>query len=528
MLLGLDKLIPRLLGIKARQAPAVSRAEPVLEKSAAAALPPIIEPKVPNKPQAQPSFAKRAKTASSDQRLTATDRRTANIDLLTLRNGTDTKATIHDLAAVSPDLSASVWAYQRMVVTRDFTAVARNQDGTANPEGTAALQQVLARLNYLTDYTDGFSAVSSIHAVAESLCKELRLYGSCALELVLDKARLPNRLVPISTTQISFYEDNTGYTYPVQQGNDGEIPLDIPTFLYEAIDQDLLQAYSDSPMEAALQAVLADTEFQNDVRRVIKRALHPRLDASIDFEKFRDSMPVEVAGDPNEAARYQQEFIGGVQETVNGLEPDDALVHFDSVKFDYLNNGNVTLNKEYEVIQGINNAKMATGAKAPPAVLGHGAGSQNVASTESALFARYCEGVQNKINSIISRALTLAVRLLGFDVYVVFEFDRVDLRPDSELEAFRAMKQSRVLELLSIGLLSDEEAAIRLTGELPPAGAPKLSGTFFKVGVAAANSAPLSNTGALQQDLTPDTPQKPKGKEPDNATTNKPAVTRVK
>lgn len=525
MLFGLNKIVSGMFGREPRTAP---RAEPTLEQLGAGQLPPIVEPKVPTKPQAQQSFSKRSRTSNGDQRLTATDRRTANLDLLTLRNGTSTKSTIHDLAQVSPDLSASVWAYQRMVVTRDFSAVARNQDGTPNPEATSAVQQLLARFNFLTDYVDGFSGVSSIHSIAESLTKELRLYGSCSLELVLDKARLPNRLVPVSTTQIEFMEDATGYTYPVQKATVGDIPLDIATFFYEALDQDLLQAYSDSPMEAALQAVLADTEFQNDVRRVIKRSLHPRLDAKIDFEKFRDSMPPEITGDADKMQEWTEAFIRTVSETVNGLEPDDALVHFDSVVFDYLNNGNVTLNKEYEVIQAINNAKMATGAKAPPAVLGHGSGSQNVASTESALFARYCEGVQNKVNSIISRALTLGVRLLGHDVYVVFGFDRVDLRPDSELEAFRAMKQSRVLEQLSIGLISDEEASIRLTGQLPPAGAPKLSGTFFKAGATDPNAAPESTTGALNQSLTSDAPKNNKGKEPDNSNNKAPAVKRVK
>lgn len=489
----------------------------LVEKSAASALPPIVEPKVPKGPQSQPSASKRTATTKGDQRLSETDRRTANLDLLSLRAGITTKSTIRDLAKVSPDLSASNWAYQRLVVTRGFRAIAYNQDGTINPEATNLVQQLLARFNYLTDYAAGFSGTSSIHSVAESMTLELRLYGACSLELVLDKTRLPSRLVPISTTQLTFLEDNSGSVYPVQKSAAGEIPLDIPTFFYESMDQDLLTAYSDSPMEAALQAVLADTEFTNDVRRVIKRALHPRLDVSIDYDKFRKSIPSALLGDDTGLKTYQDNYIGQVEATVNGLEPDDALVHFDAVTFNLLNSGNVTLNKEYETIQAMTDAKMATGTKAPPSVLGHGSGSQNVASTESLLFMRYCEGIQNKVNSIISRALTLGVRLFGKDVYVQFEFDRVDLRPESELEAFRAMRQSRVLEQLSIGLISDEQASLELVGRLPPPGAPKLSGTFFKAGATDPNAAqanPYTNTGATNggpQDQRPQTPTQPKG-----------------
>lgn len=474
----------------------------VVEKAAAAALPPIVEPKVTNKQNTQASVSKRTKTSTGDSKLVAADRRTANLDLLTLRNGVTTKATIRALSKVSPDLSASVWAYQRMVVTRNFSAVARNLDGTLNPEATGLVQQLLSRFNYLTDYTDGFNGMSSVHALGEALTLELRLTGSCAMELVLDKARVPNRLVAISTTQLSFWEDKTGYVYPVQTINGTEIPLDTPAFFYEALDQDLLTAYSDAPMEAALQAVLADTEFSNDVRRVIKRALHPRLNVVIQSEQFRKSIPLDVVGDPNKLREYTTNYINQIEQSVNGLEPDDALVHFDAVEFDYLNNGNVTLNKEYETLQNMVNAKTATGTKAPPAVLGHGAGSQNIASTETLLFLRYCEGVQNKINSIFSRALTLGVRLLGQDCYVQFSFERIDLRPDSELEAFKAMKQSRVLEQLSIGYLTDAEACIELTGGLPPAGAQKLSGTFFRAGStdpsapAPVAGNPASNTAA--------------------------------
>jgi len=485
---------------------------------AAASLPPVVDPKVPNKPQAQQSFSKRTSTSKGEQRLMSTDRRTANLDILTLRNGTSTKSTIHDLAQVSPDLSASVYAYQRLVVTRNYSVVARNLDGTVNVDATNLAQQVLARISYLSDYSQGFNAVSGVHALAEQLCMELRLYGSCAMELVLDKARTPSRLQPVSTTQIEFYEDDSGFVSPHQRVNGQDIPLDVPTFFYESQDQDQLTAYSSSPMEAALQAVLADTEFSNDVRRSIKRALHPRMNVSIDSEKFRRSIPIDVAGDADKTATFQDNFISGISSTVNGLEADDALVAFDSVAFSYLTNGNSSISSEWDTLQKMTNAKMATGSKVPPSVLGHGSGSANIASTETQLFLKHAEGVQNKINSILSRAMTLAVRLLGQDCYCEFLFDRVNLRADEELEAFKAMKQSRVLMQLSLGIISDEEAAIALTGRLPAAGAPKLSGTFFMAGAsdpaAPEETSPLSNTGATNggpQDQRPQTPTQPKG-----------------
>ena len=124
---------------------------------------------------------------------------------------------------------------------------------------------------------------------------------------------------------------------------------------------------------------------------------------------------------------------------------------------------------------------LSTGTKTPPTVLGHHKSSSNVSSTEALLFLKQVEGsLQFKLNEMYSRILTLAVRLVGFDCYVEFKYEPINLRPDMELEAFRAQKQSRVLELLSLGLMTDEQASLDLTGDLPPEDYTPLSGTFFK------------------------------------------------
>lgn len=506
----------RFFGFGGKEAKAPARV-PVTAAPGGPGMPaPLVEPRIKKAPGglAWPSFLKRAQQGR-EQKLTKQDRRLATTDLLSMRSARSTKELVRQLAASTPDMGASVNAYIRLTVTKGYRAIARNQDGTPNAHATQALQVLLTRMDYMAGYADGFSGVGSIHSVAESLVKELRIEGACSLELVLDKARLPERLQPISVSQISFVDDGTTkYPRPVQEIAGSEIDLDYPTFFYESLDQDLLQAYSDSPMEAAVQATLQDAEFTNDVRRVIKRALHPRLTATIDGAAYVKSLPPEVLSDPKAMQEHRDALITQIQNEINGLDPDDALVAFDTIKFDLMSRGNESLGGEYATMQGITNSKVSSGTKAPGSVLGHASGSQNIASTESMLFVKYCQGVQIKVNSILSRALTLGVRLLGHDCYVEFEFDRIDLRPESELEAFDSMRQSRVLDLLSIGMISDEEAAITLTGRLPPEGAPKLSGTFFRQGAGTADSLianPYSNTSALNQTLTPSTPQQPKG-----------------
>ena len=163
-------------------------------------------------------------------------------------------------------------------------------------------------------------------------------------------------------------------------------------------------------------------------------------------------------------------------------------------------------------LQEVLNSKLQAGVKTLPIVLGHGQGA-NSSSAESLLFVKSANMLRLKLNEFYSRALTVAVRLMGQDCYVEFSYANIDLRPESELEAYRAMEQSRVLELLSLGFITDEEAALRLTGNLPPKGMKPLSGTMFRTRSSQQSAQPgtaASQTSAMGKELSAPTPKEPK------------------
>jgi hypothetical protein len=145
--------------------------------------------------------------------------------------------------------------------------------------------------------------------------------------------------------------------------------------------------------------------------------------------------------------------------------------------------------------------------------MGHSASSTS-ASAETMLYLKHADIIRRKLNEIYSRALTLAVRLFGQDVYVDFRYAAIDLRPTGELEAYRAMEQARILELLSLGLVTDEEACVELTGHLPPQGYTPLAGTMFKTGAsgAAGTENPTSQTSTMGKGdkKAPASPKSPK------------------
>lgn len=483
-------------------------------------LAPVPPPKVRPKQQSFPGFA--VGTAPNASVLRREDLGLANLDILTYRTESDSRKLLAKLVRSNPDLSAAASAYLRVGLTQNYRCWAVNMpDGRINREATLLAHQLLRKFDLVPNYVEeGFSQTASIRSLAETTGMELLLNGAACIELVLDKARLPARLVGIPVVDIKLYQDDKGLR-PVQVVGGEEIDLDFPTIFYTSVDQGLKTAYANSPLEAAIQPVLADTDYLNDLRRVLKRAVQPRLQAIIDMELAQKMAPPEAQNDPEALRDFLQKLRSDVESTLNGLAPEDALVAFNLLEFSYVSGGTGDVPDVIETIQALLNAKMSTGAKTLPSVLGHGNGSQNVASAETLLFMKAADGtIRRKLNEIISKVLTLGVRLFGQDVVVNFEYDTIDLRPDTELEAFKTMRQARVLEQLSFGFLEDDMASIELTGQVTPQGFTPLSGTrFYASGGGAAGDNPYSGSndgsksggGAMNQSLKSGAPKKAGG-----------------
>lgn len=474
-------------------------------------LPPVAPPKVANK---QVSFASYLKTVTATSaQLARTDLNVANLDIASVaRSNASTPAVIRALIRSNPDLSAAASAFIRTGIPEGFKLAARNGDGSLNRDATQLAMEIAARMDLMPDYVNGFSQVSSLRSISEALAKQLLTNGACACELVLDKSRMPLKFNPVAVEQIIWFPDAPGVR-PVQRLGGIDTDLDIPTFFYTALDADVLDAYAQSPFEAAVQPVLAGTTFLSDLRRVCARHVYPRYDLSINEEKLRARIPPDILNDKDKTAAYLNTVIADIESVINGLGVEEALIHFDFFEVKFVEGGSTDVPNTFDTVKSIFDEKIATGAKVMPSILGHGSGSQNVASTETMLFLTSANGmIRLKLNEIYSKAFTLAVRLFGLDVTVEFCFDTIELRPSSELEAFRAMKQSRVLEQLSYGFITDDEAALELTGRLTPTGFKPLSGTGFFSAPAVNPNNPLGNQqGALQQGIKSDAPAAPKG-----------------
>lgn len=469
--------------------------------------PPI--PKAPNRAVSVPGYRTQVKPSKSALQK-------SNVQSATLDRVSDAKTrssdyqTLKQLSKNSPELSASISLKLRTAIPDGYKIFGRNLDGQVDVNVTQMAHELLRRMTFLGNPDGSYGAQQTIQSLSESLAIDLEQTGAMCLEVALDKQRIPASMNVIAVNTLTFYEEENTVKM-VQKIGGTEISLDLPTIIYTALDQNPTEAYPTSPLTSSIQAILTDLDFNNDIRKGLKRAVLPRLQASIDSERLKKLAPPEILADPEKFAAFQNSVIDEIENTINGLNPEDALVGLDLIEYSYLDGGHDP-SAIIERVQKVLNAKVVAGAKTMPVTLGF-TSSSNASSAESLLFLKECDAIRRKLNEIYSRALTVAVRLSGIEGYVEFIYDAPDLRPSQELGAYRAMEQSRILQQLSLGLITDEEAAIHLTGHLPPPGAPKLSGTMFmgasSVIDAGAAANPASNTSTMNAGASK-TPTQPK------------------
>jgi len=390
-----------------------------------------------------------------------------------LRASGDTSTVIINAQKYDADFSQAIWAVTRFAST-DINLMFMSDKGEFDAEKTRQFKTFLDNI--------WLSSVNTpdLNEISDNIIMEMFMHGGVGLELILDDYKFPTKLITVASKEIKWRKTNGGYT-PFQQAQGKEVNLQIPTFWFVNTDRRPDQAVADSPLLAAIQAVTFKQEVISDIQRVIRRAGYPRHKVTILEDVLRKNAPAEVRMDPIKLTAWLTKQKQAISDGLSKLNPEDAIVIFDSIEIDYLSTqGSMTV--DFRPILQILDAQLTSALKVLPSILGKATdgGSQNIASVESMTFVNTITFFQERCDKILSQAYTLSARLLGMKGYIVVKHAPINLRPELELEPQKLARQNRILQLQSFGLITDSEAALQLNiMHLPKE---ELSGTQFLTG----------------------------------------------
>lgn len=431
--------------------------------------------------------------------------RAANQSIQSFRIQNNDVAAVRALDLIDGTFSSSIFSFVEIANSPVKIAAYETSTHQFSMSGTQLARSVVASLDTLYDYSKGYADKRSLERTLETGLLEVITTGAVSAELVLDKYRLPDRINIVPYDTLEWVSRGDGTKYPVQQSSTGDsIKLDLPNFFVAELHKHANKAYASTMMAPALNSSFHFNEFIEDMRRTLRRHGHGRLDVKIISEMVMAAAPEEIKADPEKLKTWLASVQEDVSTELTGLNPEDALVHYDSAEVNLMKGEGEKA--DYVPLLNALSGQHATSLKTSPSILGlRLSGSQSLSNTESLVFLKVARGIQRPVEEVMSRALTLATRLYGEDVYVKFKFEPINLRPEDELEAFKTMRQDRIFNLLSEGFITDEEAADMLgTGPRTP-GAPPLSGTGFNRGngsIDATNASPNNDPQgrALQSD----------------------------
>ena len=447
----------------------------------------------------------RAQRPGSDQ-----DRGTAITNALTrytanainqVQNKTDINDIIRTLIREDGLFSSAANSMVALSTGAGFRLAGFDSTGAMDLGVMALAYSLMDRFSTLHDYSQGYNDKPAMQTLLAMMQMDVVTTGGCGTELVLDPAFGPERLVPIGYSTIEWYADGKGGRYPTQ--DNGEIELNIPTVFIAEHNRNPDEAYAVSLLRPGLSHTINFNSFLEDTHRTLNRTGHSRLIALIKAQAVLEGMSEKDRRDPKKVNDLFATVKAEIEQALAEMEPEDALVAFDSVEFEIKDTGG---NKsDYTGMLTTLGNLLGAALKTPASVSGlRAGGGQALSNAETLIYLQVVQACRPPVEEAMSRALTLACRLLGIDGYVTFEFLPINLRPDAELEAYLATRQKRVLEQLSYGVINDAQACWEL-GIRPQGLAKPLAGTGF-FAKSASSATNTDRSGSAEGALAPDTP----------------------
>jgi len=249
--------------------------------------------------------------------------RTLDLDTNALDRISPTKL-IEYLANLSPEVSRAVWDFLRQCNPgHTMVAFRPGTERTPDPRGQAVIDALLARIK---------AQHGAVDVVIGRLFIAAFLRGAFMAEGVMDEAG--REMIDLATPDpatIRFRRFNDPVLGAVWQPGQfqmgGFVPLDRPTIVYLPIDPFPGSPYGRSPAAPGVFPALFLLGLLHDLRRVVAQQGWPRLDISIDLEKLKAAMPLDVQADGAKFRRWVDDTIADVEAVFRDLPPDAAYVH---------------------------------------------------------------------------------------------------------------------------------------------------------------------------------------------------------
>lgn len=375
-----------------------------------------------------------------------------------------------------PDISFAVWNYLRIGQSGYTIKVENYEDSELNEEALNELKMLIKRLSQPN--IENFEVSRHFDKVIQQLMLSVITRGACSLELVLTPGYDDVAFIaPVDPYTVDFKFEGDRYV-PYQ--NDAELSLDIPTFFYEGLDEIIDDPYGRSPLLGALNSVMFQLQVLDDIKQVVHNQGYPRFDITILEEVLLNRMPITIRNNEEKKQKWLNDKLQEIIDMYNSLDPDDSFVHYDSVTIGMAGGkGSTGAIFDPEKLMNVIDHQIMAGLKTLSTILGRRStgNTESFAKMEIKLYAKGVEAIQDVVERILSRALTLTLNIKGIQGVAYFEFKPIEIRSSMEIAQFEQIHLMNCQFKRDQGWIDQNEAAMLAVGHAAVADGPIVNET---------------------------------------------------
>lgn len=395
---------------------------------------------------------------------------TRQIDITNFKNYS-TNDLLDMLRHNHPETSYALWQFIRIANSR-LVCRAKTIEGEENKRGQKVLDRLIWRIDH-PPQNNCFREARSLDLVSGQLLLNLIMRGGAGCELVLNAQGKMDRLQVFDSATIYFSSEG-GRLVPHQRQLEsrgtGYVKLDYPTIFYNPLDPAPDDPYGASPLISLIQIVAWQIGFLNDLQAAVHATGYPRMRVKLLEEIAKKNAPTHVQNDPVKYKEWMDQIRRDVEDAMRNLEPDAIPVLWDSAELDLVGKGGAGASIRVDAVIATINKSLAAALKTLSSIIGIGTDtSKESYAAELKLYSRGIESIQQVIEGILERALTMALNLEGVRGWVDVEFEAVDLRSELQVVAELQTRQDIIITARMRGALTDFEEIKRhreLLGEV--------------------------------------------------------------
>ena len=357
------------------------------------------------------------------------------------------------LVSLSPEVNRALWDFIRFCNPGYTITTLKN--GVENKRAKRIIDEFIEELDRL---------YGSFDILLSKIFTGCFLRGAIFVELVLNKRATEAIDLAVYDPKVARFREiehpERGVIDELGQEQDGEWVSfqDDDTIIYAALDPHLDSYYGRSLISASLFAAVFLLGLLHDLRRVISQQGYPRLDLSIELEKLAQSMPVEPRDNPQKFEEWIKSAIEEISSYYTNLQPDEAFVHTDAVTV----NGSPNIASSLQGIETIIRfveRMLIRSLKSTPILMGS---NETVTETHAdrqwAIHMAGIQSVQKRVQKVLQRIFKIVLRIRGIQSDVIIKFDELDASEGLKKAMTEYQITLAILQKVSGGLISLEDA----------------------------------------------------------------------